>query len=187
LPVNEKQTTVIGFMRAGSRDRTLERMFVNAHLAGRIPLSIYTTYEIDKINFVGRDIQLGSACHWMAPHNIQCPDLGQMDWAIFDSLQHAETYRDIRLRMTRNMNLVDVQNEEWIMLKFEGEDTKVLRTRTKIKVPKIVMGGSNVLIVYYVTTQLRGKYVTCILSHYTDDVNANTLPPLLSEVITLIE
>lgn len=47
------------------------------------------------------------------------------------------------------------------------------------------MGGSNILIVYYVTGQVRGKYVTCILSQYTDDVNGDMLAPLLSEVLTL--
>jgi hypothetical protein len=49
------------------------------------------------------------------------------------------------------------------------------------------MGGSNVLVVYYVTGKVRGKFVTCVLSHYEDDKGANKLPPLLSEVLELVQ
>ena len=181
----EKKTTVIGFVRAKSRDIDLERDFVKSFLHEQIPSFIYTELEIDSINFVGRTIRLGSACHWMSPHNIQCPNLGQMNWAIFDSLDKAEEYRDTRYEMTKNTSLTTVIKEEWITLKFEGIEAKALRTKVKIKLPKAVMGGSNILIVYYVTGQVRGKYVTCILSQYTDDVNGDELAPLLSEVLTL--
>lgn len=47
------------------------------------------------------------------------------------------------------------------------------------------MGGSNILIVYYVTAELRGKNVACIMSQYTDDINARDLAPLLGEVMKL--
>lgn len=89
--------------------------------------------------------------------------------------------------MARGKTLVDVKEEKWITLKFEGQETKALRTKVKIQLPKLEMGGSNILVVYYVTGQVRGKYVTCVLSHYTDDIGANKLPPLLSEVLELIE
>lgn len=183
----EKKTTVIGFVRAKSRDIDLERDFVKSFLHEQIPSFIYTKLEIDSIKFVGRTIQLGPACHWMAPHNIQCPDRGQMNWAIFDNLKQAEDYRDAHFEMTKNMKLVDLKEEKWINIKFEGQETKALRTKVKIQLPKLVMGGSNILVVYYVTGQVRGKYVTCILSHYTDDVSSNELPLLLSEVLELVE
>jgi hypothetical protein len=47
------------------------------------------------------------------------------------------------------------------------------------------MGGSNVLVVYYVLAPVRNRYVACVLSHYTNDVNASNLPPLLAEVMRL--
>ena len=72
-------------------------------------------------------------------------------------------------------------------MKFEGQVTKAVKTKIKLKVPKFAMAGSNILIAYYVTGLVREKYVTCVLSHYTDDVNANKLPPLLNEVLELIE
>jgi hypothetical protein len=110
-----------------------------------------------------------------------------MSWAIFDNQKQAEEYRDTHFEITKNKNLTDIKEEKWIMLKFEGQETKALKTRVKIQLPKFAMGGSNILIAYYVTAQVRGKYVTCILSHYTDDVGADKLPPLLSEVMELIE
>src|SRR5258706_12019049 len=94
IPDSESKTIVIGFVRPKTRDVMLERDFVNAYISNRIPSFIYTKLEIDSIDFVGRTIGLGSACHWMSPHNIQCPDLGQMNWAIFDSSAKAEEYRD---------------------------------------------------------------------------------------------
>jgi hypothetical protein len=189
IPVEHDQTTVIGFARVKTRDVSLERDFVNSFVSLNIPNFVYTKSEIDSIDFAGRTIQLGPICHWMAPHNIQCPDKGQMNWAIFDNLTQAEEYRDSRLEMAKRKTLTNIKDERWITIKFEGHETKALRTRVKIQLPKLIMGGSNVLVVYYVTGQVRGKYVTCILSHYTDDVNVNekSLPPLLSEVIELLE
>jgi len=187
IPGNEKKSTVIGFIRLKTRDIGLEHDFVDAHLSNKIPSFVYTKLEIDSIDFVGRTIKLGPICRWMSPHNIQCPNYGQMNWAIFDNLKQAEEYRDTHFEMAKSKNLVDIKEEKWITLKFEGQETKALRTKVKIQLPKLVMGGSNILVVYYVTGQVRGKYVTCVLSHYTDDVSADKLPALLSEVLELIE
>jgi hypothetical protein len=186
IPETAKKTTVVGFRRPDSRDIKLERDFVNSHIANKIPDFVYTKIAIDSIDFVGRTIQLGPICQWMSPHNIQCPDRGQMNWAIFDDLKQAEEYRDRHFATTKEKNLVNLKEEKWINLKFEGKETRALKTKMKIQVPKLVMGGSNVLVVYYVTGEVRGKYVTCILSQYTDDVSGDKLAPLLSEVLELI-
>jgi hypothetical protein len=189
IPKTEKRTTIVGFIRPKSRDIRLERDFVKSYMSNKIPSFIYTRMEIDSINFVGRMIKLGPICRWMGPHNVQCPDYGQMNWAIFDNLSQAEEYRETHFQMVKGKGLTDIKEEKWMTLKFEGQETKALRTKVKIQLPKFAMGGSNILIVYYVTGQVRGKYVTCILSHYTDDVGfANgKLPPLLSEVLELME
>jgi hypothetical protein len=68
---------------------------------------------------------------------------------------------------------------------FEGADIKALKVKYKFNIPQIIMGESNVLIIYFVTTEVRNKFVSCVLSHYTDDYNAKTLPPLLNEVMQL--
>lgn len=185
LSISDKNIVIIGFTRPSVKDVDLEKEFVNTYLSNTIPSFIYTPTIIDSIDFVGRTIELGPACHWMSPHNIQCPDMGQMNWSIFDDLKSAEDYRDVHYNITKSKNLASVLKEEWIVVKFENQEVKALRTKVKIQLPKLIMGGSNVMIVYYVTTQLRGKFVTCILSHYSDDVSENELPPLLSEVMEL--
>ena len=187
IPVTEKKSTVIGFIRPKTKDIGLERDFIGSYLSNKIPSFVYTKLEFDSIDFVGRTIKLGPICRWMSPHNIQCPNYGQMNWAIFDNLKQAEEYRDIHFEMAKNKNLVDIKEEKWLTIKFEGLETKALRTKVKIQLPKLVMGGSNILVVYYVTRQVRGKFVSCVLSHYTDDVGADKLPPLLSEVMELVE
>lgn len=186
IPETEKKTTVIGFVKPGRRDVTLEHDFINAHITNKIPDDVYTKAAIDSIDFVGRTIQLGPACRWMGPHNIQCPDQGQMNWAIFDDQKQAEEYRDLHLAMTKSKNLIDVKEEKLVNVKFEGQETKALRTTVKVQLPKFAMGGSNLLVVYYVTAYVRGKYVTCILSQYTNDAASDQLARLLTEVLELI-
>jgi hypothetical protein len=99
IPTQEKKTTIVGFVRPAERDLGLERDSVKSYLSNQIPDFVYTKVEIESIDFAGRIIQLGPICHWMAPHNIQCPDKGQMNWAIFDNLKQAEQYRGTRLEM----------------------------------------------------------------------------------------
>jgi hypothetical protein len=187
IPETNKKTNVVGFVRLKTRDIALERDFVNSYLSNRIPSSIYTRLVIDSIDFVGRTIQLGPPCTWMSPHNIQCPNYGQMNWAIFDDLKSAEEYRDTRFEMAKSEKLGDLIEEKWLTLKFEGQDTKALRTKMKIQVSKLGIGGSNILIAYYVTGYIRGKYVTCVLSHYTGDAGVYKLPLLLRQVLELTE
>ena len=185
IPDTDKRSTVVGFIRPKTRDVSLERDFVKSHLTNSIPPGVFTSLDLDSIDFVGRTIKLGPNCKWMSPHNVQCPDYGQMNWAIFDNLKQAEDYRDTYFEMTKNKNLIVVKEEKWLTLKFEGQETKALRTKVKVQVPKFAMRGSNILVVYYVAGLVRGKHVTCVLSHYTDDVDGDKLAPLLAEVLTL--
>jgi len=182
FPVHDTRTTIIGFVRALARDVNLERDFVRSCQSGKIPDFVITKAEIDSINFAGRTIQLGPLCQWVAPHHIQCPDQGQISWSIFNNLKQAEEFRDISREIAKGTSGND---EQWITLKFEGQETKALRTKARTQAPKLVV-EKNVLVVYYITSEVRGKYVTCILSQNTDEAGADKLPPLLSEVIELM-
>jgi hypothetical protein len=104
---------------------------------------------------------------------------------MFGTLQEAEAYRDSYVAMMKSRNITDVLEETWIPVRFEGRETKALRTKIKIQIPKLVMGGSNVLVGYYVAVEVRGHYVACVLSHYTDQADPGTLPRLLAEVMSL--
>lgn len=187
FPKGQTETKIIGVQTVLTRDKNLEAFFVKSILDNTIPESIYTPTGIDSIRFSGRYISLGPACRWMGPHNIQCPNLGQMNWAEFRNIIRAKELLEAQFEITANKSIGEIVKQDTINITFEGSDTKAVKAKYKIKVPQLIMGGSNILIIYYVTATVRGKYVSCVLSHYTDDVNANKLPPLLSEVMKLKE
>lgn len=185
IPVSADKTTVIAFHRLLNPDINLERQFVKLYMVNTIPSTVYANIETDSIDFVGRIIELGSACRWMRPHNVQCPNYGQVSWAIFDTLSLAEKFTDRHFEMTKQKRMVKVITEESILVKFEGVETKAKKVKLKFKMPRFIMGGSNELIAYYVTCFVRGKYVSCIMSQYTNDSAKGTLAPLIAEVLTL--
>jgi len=77
-----------------------------------------------------------------------------------------------------------VLSNETVDIQFEGQPTTAKRIRVKIQVPKFVTGGSNELIVYYVAAEVRGRFVGCVLSHYSNDpLTENGVPALLAKVM----
>lgn len=187
FPEGEYATKVIGFQTVNSRDLQLEKFLVKAILGNAVPERVYTSMYVDSIKFADRFITLGPACNWMGTHNIQCPYMGQMNWAEFRSLDRAKEMIDAQFDITANRAMGEILEQDTIDVKFEGTDANAVKTKYKIQIPQLIMGGSNILIIYYVATEVRGKYVACVMSHYTDDINAKQLPPLLSEVMELKE
>jgi hypothetical protein len=106
---------------------------------------------VDSINFIGRGIKAPNGCRWMSPHNYQCPYLGQMSWSLFRNYESAVSATELSKKITQSKKLVKVLEEKEQILLFEGIETKVLNCKYKMKVPKVLNGGSNILIVYYVT------------------------------------
>jgi hypothetical protein len=178
---------VIGFATLCDRVRSIEKEFYNAIVFETVPRYVYTTMYVDTIKFAGRDMDLGPPCRWMDAHNIQCPDMGQMNWSEFTSEERARQMLVAQKETTASKALGEVIEEKEIDIVFEGQEVKALRMEWKIKVPQLIMGGSNVLIIYYVLAEVRGRYVACVLSHYSDDIGAKQLPPLLNEVMKLKE
>lgn len=185
LPGEEEPSIVVGFIRPGKRDVDLERMFMRAYMDNTIPPSVFTRVEVDSIDFVGRTIVPRTPCRWISPHNVECPGLGQIRWAIFDDPESARKHRDTFIEMARNKRLTDVIDEGWVPITFEGKETQALKTTVKIQLPKIIIKDSNTLVVYYVATEVRGKFVACVLSHHTDDTGSDALPAFLAEVMEL--
>jgi hypothetical protein len=60
-------------------------------------------------------------------------------------------------------------------------------TKWKIKIPKMLMGGSNILIVFYVTEKLRDKFISCTMSHYSDEAPEGKLPKMMTEIMQLTD
>ena len=189
IPNSENETKVITLYTAIKRDTALERFFVKSIISNTIPQEIYIQQVIDSIKFAGRYIVLGPVCQWMNVHSVQCPNLGQINWAEFRQIEGAKEMLIAQQNITYDKKMMGkMQKEETIDVIFEGKETKALKRTYKIGVPQLLMGGSNILIIYYVAQEVRGKYVGCVLSHYSDEVNAKRkLPPLLSEVMKLKE
>lgn len=185
FPKGTNQVTVIGFAILQKRDVELEKFLVKAILNNTIPQYSYTSAVVDSIKFADRYIVLGPACNWMGVHNVQCPNMGQMNWSEFRNMERAQEMIRNQLDLTANKPLGEFLQQDTINIIFEGVETKALKTKYKIKIPRFIMGGSNVLVIYYVATEVRGKYVGCVLSYYTDNIRKNELPPLLSEVMKL--
>lgn len=178
---------VIGFSTFCDRDTNIERQYYQAIESGMLPDDILIPTLVDTIQFAGRSIDLGPACRWMGVRNLQCPNMGQMNWSEFTSLERAKQMIEGQKAQNSEMKMGDVLEDNEIDIIFEGMPVKALRRKLKIKIPQLIMGGSNILIIYYVTAEVRGRYVACVLSHYTDDIGAKKLPPLLSEVMEIKE
>jgi hypothetical protein len=187
FPEGDYATRVICFQTANSRDLQLEKFLVMVILGNAVPERVYTSMYVDSIKFADRYITLGSACNWMGTHNVQCPYMDQMNWAEFRSVDRAQEMMDAQFDITANRAMGEIMEQDTIDVKFEGVDARAVKTKYKIRIPQLIMGGSNILIIYYLVAEVRGKYVACVMSHYTDDINAKKLPPLLSEVMELKE
>lgn len=185
LTALDNNVKVILLQTFNERDEQLEKLMVKSILEDKIPNEVFTTSQADSINFAGRSIRLGSACDWIDAHNIQCPYLGQMNWAEFSNQGKAEDMIKNRLAVTQSKSIGQTLQQDTINVVFEGQETQAIKLTYKLKVPKIVTGGSNVLIVYYVATKVRDKYIACVLSHYTNEAKVNELPKLLALVMKL--
>lgn len=178
---------VVGFYTLCDRVKTLEKTYYDAIVSYSMPKEIFASMEVDTIQFAGRALDLGTACHWRGVRNLQCPNMGQMNWSEFSSLDRAKQMTEGQKALNASLKMGDLLEDVEVDIIFEGQPTRALRRTLKIKIPQLIMGGSNILIIYYVTAQVNNRYISCTLSHYTDDVNAKKLPPLLSEVMALRE
>lgn len=177
----------ITFSTLFDRRQDVEKLFAKNIIEESVPAYVYSEPTTDSINFAGRKIYLGGACRWMGPHNVQCPDYGQISWSEFRTIEDAKNYADLNFRVTAAKGIGKILESDSVNVIFEGVDTKAFKTKFKFKIPTLVMGGSNILIIYYLAENIRGKNIACVMSHYTDDVNAKVLAPLLGEVMKLKE
>lgn len=187
VPIADNKLKVIAFSRAPDRDLEIERLFVESIVENKLAGKIVTSPGIDWIDFAGRRIYLGNVCRWMSPHNVQCPDYGQISWSTFRSYENAKNSVLAHFEITAHRKMGKVLEKDSVNVLFEGVETMALKIKYKIRIPRLIMGGSNILIIYYVAEEIRGKNIACVMSQFTDDVNARELAPLLHEVMKLRE
>jgi hypothetical protein len=182
----ESEIDIIEFYSINYRDTTEEQNFINLYLQDEIPESIFMEHPVSTVDFAGRDIELNNSCNWMNVNSIQCPHFGQMNWSLHQNLENAKKQTRVQYEITKGKGDAKLISEEDVTIIFEGKETLAKRTKYKAKIPKFLMGGSNELIIYYVSDEIRGRFVSCVLSHYTDDrITENGVPPLLAKVMEL--
>ena len=169
-----KRITVIQFNSTSKRDKDLEEMLVNAIIGNKIPEENFASITIDSINFAGRKIKLGNGCNWMNVNNVQCPYYGQMNWSIHKNLEDAKKAIEQQFEITKSRKGGKVILEETVEIEFEGVDTKakkVIYDFTGIKSLLAGISGGKTLTIYYVAAEVRGDFVSCVLSFWNNDIN----------------
>jgi len=163
------------------QDTLKEYQFIDLQLAKKIPASVYVDNPVDKFDFAGRSIEVSGACQWMNVNVVQCPRSGEMNWALHENMEAAQKAIDNQFHLTKSRDMSSIISEETVDVVFEGKATKAKKVLLKVKVPKFVTGGSNELIIYYVAEEIRGRFMSCVLSHYSDErLTENGVPGFLS-------
>ncbi len=187
---NKGRTSVITFSKIGELDSKFMSSFIDDFVNTRFPKSIYQKIEIDSIKFVNRYIRLGRGCRWMGVRNVQCPYNGQMDWTLHPSLEEAKNFNKIRSYLTTNERKLKLISKDSVNIKFEGKESKAEKLVLDVKGLNSLLlnlqSGAKKLIVYYIAQEIKGNYISCILSHWDNDrKQPDGLPALLGEVMVL--
>jgi hypothetical protein len=168
---SEKEIKLISFQTLAQRDIFLEQEFVKAFLADSLNGYISEDWKGEAISFAGRTVELGNACAWRSPHNFSCKG-GQISWSEFSSPESAGLYLDTRIAANNNQNL-SILSKDYIEVLFEDVPTIAYRVAYKLK------GSFYPLIVYYLEQEVRGRYLSCVMSNYGYNRNDYELSPLL--------
>nr|WP_294859741.1 hypothetical protein [uncultured Fluviicola sp.] len=180
---------VVGFATRCVRVPGIEKELYAEIIKKTLPKSVFTSLSVDTILFAGRKVDFGPPCQWMGARNLQCPNYGQMNWSEFSDSVRARQMITAQKAANDNSEKYGILEQKQVDVIFEGQEVKAFKCTLKIRIPELIMGGSNILIVYYVTAKVRDRYVSCVLSQYTDDVGVKTnkLAPLLAQVMQLKE
>ena len=185
----DKRITIIQFTSINKRDKEFERKIIKPIIENTIPQENYASMTIDSINFAGRKIKLGTNCNWTNVNTVQCPYYGEMNWSVHKDLEDAKNTVEQQLAITKSRKNGNVISEEIVDIEFEGTETKakkVIYDFTGVTSLLISMSGGKTLTIYYVASEVRGSYVSCVLSFWNNDtITENGLAPLLEKVMKL--
>jgi hypothetical protein len=181
---------VVGIAIAGYRvpDLPFKRALARLVLDDKIADSLLSKFMPPGIRFADRNIDVDYRCQWRGSAAIQCSGLGEMNWSLHASLAEAERETLAQKAQNAELRKLEIEQEEQVTVLFEGKEVSAIRQRLRAKGFAGVMTqmeGSRILIVYYVSSDVRGRFVSCVMSHWTSDYLENGLPPLLNTVMRL--
>ena len=188
---NDNRISIFWFGYYNKSNPEFERKMIDLILSDAIPKDCFSSIKTDKINFAGREIELGGNCEWMNINNIQCPYYGQMNWSVHKTKESAELSIQNQLKATKIKNGGKVISEEEIDIVFEDVPSKAKKVYydfTGVTSILASMSGGKNLTIYYISEKVRDNYVSCVLSFWNNDnINPSGLPPLLEEVMSIAE
>jgi hypothetical protein len=174
----ENEIAVILFQTLNQRDIFLEQSFEKSYLDGSLNDYISDNWIADSVSFAGRTIHLKNDCEWQSPHNLYGKG-GQISWSEFSTFESADMDLDIHIAANKREDF-EILEEEELEVIFEEIPTLAYRVVYKQK------DDNMPLIVYYISQEVRGRYVSCILSNYGYNRNDYKLSPLLKEVMDIL-
>lgn len=192
LFIRSTPDTILGITIAGPRppDKALEQALIGLTFQNAIPDSLISTLRPPiKLRFAGRTIAVDDRCRWRASSAIQCSGFGEMNWSIHPDITEAAAFTQGRQDRNARGKQFIIQQETDVPVLFEGADIIARKVQYQVKGIAGLLTkaeGSRTLIVYYITAPVRGRFVSCVLSHWTSDYIAEDgLPPLLGTVMRL--
>ena len=176
----------INMLRYDTRDSILEKKIVYSIIKNGISDADFLAPGPNMIDFADRIIKINNNFEWMAPDNIYCPAHGQMNWSVHSTRDKAMRARDIQIISNSDSKHVEILKKDTVAVDFEGSTTQALRITYKSKEPRIFWGnGSKTLLIYYIVARVRDRFITCVLSHYDDQLVNGNVPPPLDSVMSL--
>jgi hypothetical protein len=189
IETGDKKVTGIVINAINKREPEVEKILVRLVMDGKITASMLSSMNTDTVLFSGRKLYLGRNCVWRNVNTIQCSGHGEMNWSTHASLESAQAAILNQEKQNKSKKTYKSIKEENVQVIFEGNNEMAKRIVYDIKgVGSALAGmtGGKTLTVYYVAAPVRGNYVSCVLSHWNNDIiEPSGLPGLLAEVMEL--
>jgi hypothetical protein len=180
----ENELVILSFWTLNQRDLSLEQAFVKAFFNKTLDNFISNDWTGKSIIFVGRTISsLGNACGWRSPHNFLCKG-GQISWSEFSSADAANLDLENRI-IADNFEDYAILSNEYIDVIFENIPTVAYRVAYKQQDKPQENIYYLPLIVYYISQEVRGRYISCIMSNYGANRNDYRLASLLQNFMSI--
>lgn len=171
----QKKLHQILFQTLNQRDILLEHQIVESYFANQLSEYIDVDNNVSDIDFLGRRLALGNTCKWKLPNSVACGG-AQISWSEFPSYQEAIV--DLQARVLANIHPdVEILSDTDVDMLFEGVPTVARRIVYMPPLQNYPLG------VYYIAQEVRGRYISCVLSNYVYNRYDYELLPLLQQVM----